>query len=489
MIKEHCSLPSSLFIVTSGDQIMKIVQRISILICLVCLLPAATGAANTFHLFVDPAEPLPTELEMVNPDIVLRQRPVLIDFEMLAPNCSDRLSLNFFEDVQLTVVLDQLEENAPDGNVWMGSVEFDSWGTATFVFTDDRLTGTVRYHSLAYQVRHIAGSLHLVREIRAAQTGLHAMAALSSGPSSQETEVLTLVNQERQINNLHPLQWDNRLHASALGHSQDMAQQNYFSHTSLDGRSAGTRISQAGYSWNTYGENIAAGYTTPEAVVAGWMNSSGHRANILRSSFCDIGVGYAYSASSSYGRYWTQNFGRKQNVSACSTVQLYTISAIADTQGEISPAGTVSVESGESQTFTITADPGYRIADVVVDGQSAGVQQQYTFSNVTANHTIEALFDVIAPQEYIITASAGLNGSISPAGAVSVESGDSQAFTITADPGYQIADVAVDGQFVGVLPQYTFNDVNQDHTIEASFAKSSDGIGYLPWIHILLLKE
>jgi hypothetical protein len=268
-----------------------------------------------------------------------------------------------------------------------------------------------------------------------------------------------------------------------------MAQQNYFSHTSLDGRSAGTRISQAGYSWNTYGENIAAGYTTPEAVVAGWMNSSGHRANILRSSFCDIGVGYAYSASSSYGRYWTQNFGRKQNVSACSTVQLYTISAIADTQGEISPAGTVSVESGESQTFTITADPGYRIADVVVDGQSAGVQQQYTFSNVTANHTIEALFDVIAPQEYIITASAGLNGSISPAGAVSVESGDSQAFTITADPGYQIADVAVDGQFVGVLPQYTFNDVNQDHTIEASFAKSSDGIGYLPWIHILLLKE
>jgi uncharacterized protein YkwD len=366
-------------------------RRLSILIYLVCLFPVATGATRTAPLFISSGEPLPTAWEAVNPDIVLRQRPVFIDFEMLTPDRHGRLQLNFFEDVQLIVVLNQLSQNAPGRNVWTGSVESVSLGTATFVFTDDRLTGTVLFNSLAYQVRHIEGTLHLVREIRSVQTGFKTMAA-SNRPSSQEIEVMTLVNLERQINNLHPLQWDSSLYAAALGHSLEMAQQNYFSHTSADGRSAGTRISQAGYSWKTYGENIAAGYATPEAVVAGWMNSSGHRENILRSSFCDIGVAYAYSASSKFGRYWTQDFGKKQNVSACSSIQEYAISGIARNHGKITPAGTVSVVSGGSRTFTITADPGYRIADVVVDGQSAGALQQYTFTNVGQDHTIEASF-------------------------------------------------------------------------------------------------
>jgi hypothetical protein len=203
--------------------------------------------------------------------------------------------------------------------------------------------------------------------------------------------------------------------------------------------------------------------------MQGWMNSSGHRANILRSSFCDIGVGYAYSASGSFRRYWTQDFGRQQNVSACSSIQEYTISAVAGIHGSISPSGAVAVNSGDSRTFIITADPGYRIADVSVDGQSVGARQQYTFSNVTANHTIEASFDILVAQEYVITASTGLHGSISPGGMVSIESGGSQTFTITADPGYRIADVSVDGQSVGARQQYTFSNVTANHTIETSF--------------------
>jgi hypothetical protein len=96
-----------------------------------------------------------------------------------------------------------------------------------------------------------------------------------------------------------------------------MAQQNYFSHTSLDGRQFNQRIAAAGYSYSTVGENIACGYSTPQAVMNGWMNSSGHRANILSASFCDIGVGYAFGAASSYGHYWTQDFGRRSGVSVC----------------------------------------------------------------------------------------------------------------------------------------------------------------------------
>ena len=89
------------------------------------------------------------------------------------------------------------------------------------------------------------------------------------------------MNLEREIANLHPLAWDNALGAAAWDHSTDMAQQDYFSHTSLDGRQFNQRIAAAGYPYSTGGENIACGYSTPQAVMNGWMNSSGHRANIL----------------------------------------------------------------------------------------------------------------------------------------------------------------------------------------------------------------
>ena len=125
-----------------------------------------------------------------------------------------------------------------------------------------------------------------------------------------ENEVIDLVNAERASQGLHPLSADDNLATAARDHSEDMGLQNYFSHTSLDGRTVPDRISDAGYSYNTYGENIAAGYQTPEAVIDGWMSSSGHRANILNPNFCDIGVGYAYTANSTYGHYWTQVFGR-----------------------------------------------------------------------------------------------------------------------------------------------------------------------------------
>ncbi len=130
--------------------------------------------------------------------------------------------------------------------------------------------------------------------------------------STFEQQVLALVNQERAIRNLHPLVMNAQLVQSARAHSADMAQQNFFSHTGLDGRSPGDRIEAAGYQGNAWGENIAFGQTTPEEVMNSWMNSPGHAANILHQDFCDIGVGYEPN-----GRYWTQNFGRKSGVSQC----------------------------------------------------------------------------------------------------------------------------------------------------------------------------
>jgi uncharacterized protein YkwD len=96
--------------------------------------------------------------------------------------------------------------------------------------------------------------------------------------------------------------------AAAEGHSQDMAANNFFSHTGSDGSSPGDRISRQGYSWTTYAENIGAGYTSPAAVVQGWMNSSGHRDNILNSNVQHVGVGFVYYPSSDWVYYWTAVF-------------------------------------------------------------------------------------------------------------------------------------------------------------------------------------
>ncbi|XVV01217.1 CAP domain-containing protein [Actinosynnema sp. CA-248983] len=121
-----------------------------------------------------------------------------------------------------------------------------------------------------------------------------------------EAKVFNLTNAERAANGCPALGIDERLDKAARGHSEDMAAQNYFSHTSKDGRTFADRIKAAGYP-SPGAENIAAGQRTPEAVVKGWMESPGHRANILNCKLKTLGVGMARGGS--YGVYWTQNFG------------------------------------------------------------------------------------------------------------------------------------------------------------------------------------
>jgi hypothetical protein len=108
-----------------------------------------------------------------------------------------------------------------------------------------------------------------------------------------------------------PLAWNEALAEAALVHSRDMAQQNYFSHADPFGRSAAQRATQAGYRWSHVGENIAAGLGAPEQVVAGWLASPGHCANIMAPEFADMGAAYATNPASSMGVYWTQVFGRR----------------------------------------------------------------------------------------------------------------------------------------------------------------------------------
>jgi uncharacterized repeat protein (TIGR02543 family) len=146
----------------------------------------------------------------------------------------------------------------------------------------------------------------------------------------------------------------------------------------------------------------------------------------------------------------------------------YSIVASAGANGTISPAGNVSVNAGASQAFTITPNSGYVIDAVTVDGVSQGINPSYTFNNLVANHTISVTFKLVTVT-YSIVASAGANGTISPAGNVSVNAGASQAFTIRPSGDYVIDAVIVDGVSQGINPSYTFNNVAANHSISVTF--------------------
>ncbi|MGI9430836.1 MAG: CAP domain-containing protein, partial [Myxococcota bacterium] len=128
-------------------------------------------------------------------------------------------------------------------------------------------------------------------------------------PTAFELDVVLLVNAERANEGLAPLAIDDRLTASAQKHAQDMAQNDFFSHTGSNGSRFNERIADEGYSGGALAENIAAGYSSPAAVVEGWMNSTGHRANILNGGLRHIGVGHVQQSGTQYGQYWSQSFG------------------------------------------------------------------------------------------------------------------------------------------------------------------------------------
>ncbi|MER7537667.1 sigma-70 family RNA polymerase sigma factor [Streptomyces sp. NPDC097704] len=128
-----------------------------------------------------------------------------------------------------------------------------------------------------------------------------------SGSGSTAQQVISLVNSERAKAGCGPLTENSLLTKAAQGHSDDMAARNFFDHTNPDGDGPGERITAAGYAWSSYGENIAKGQTTAAQVMESWMNSPGHRANILNCGFKEIGIGIHTSG----GPYWTQAFGSR----------------------------------------------------------------------------------------------------------------------------------------------------------------------------------
>ncbi|MFC8585152.1 CAP domain-containing protein [Streptomyces sp. NPDC057217] len=122
-------------------------------------------------------------------------------------------------------------------------------------------------------------------------------------------DVVALVNAERAEAGCGRLRSEKRLRAAAQAHADDMAARDYYAHGSPEGRDGGDRMRSAGYAWSTWGENIHRGPKSPALAVADWMESPGHRANILNCAFEDIGVGVSLDAG---GPWWVQNFGARR---------------------------------------------------------------------------------------------------------------------------------------------------------------------------------
>ncbi|MFB4277258.1 CAP domain-containing protein [Nonomuraea sp. MTCD27] len=175
------------------------------------------------------------------------------------------------------------------------------------VIGNGRITANVRCTSTPRRYYVVAlDSQGRVDTSRSVKLSCGRPASAGGFASAPETAVVTLTNQARAKNGCRPLVHDAKLHLAAERHSSDMARNNYFSHDSRDGRTFDQRIKAAGFVFRMAGENIAKGQPSAAAVVKAWLNSPGHRANIMNCSYTHIGVGH-----NAKGPTWTQDFAAR----------------------------------------------------------------------------------------------------------------------------------------------------------------------------------
>ena len=161
--------------------------------------------------------------------------------------------------------------------------------------------------------------------------------------------------------------------------------------------------------------------------------------------------------------YTFTNVTSVHSITATFAIDTWVLSSSAGANGSIS--GSQTVAHGQSATFTISPAANHHVAEILVDGQPVGAVASYTFTNVTAAHSISASFAI---DTFLLTSSAGANGSISPS--LRVDAGGATTFTISPAVNHHIASVLVDGQSVGAVASYTFSNVTAAHTIAATFA-------------------
>ena len=150
-------------------------------------------------------------------------------------------------------------------------------------------------------------------------------------------------------------------------------------------------------------------------------------------------------------------------------ISTYTLTPTAGIHGMINPSTVITVESGQSQRFIFTPDTGYKVDTLLIDGLKVDSSFEYTFINVTKNHTIRVTF---ALAMFTLTPSVGPHGSVTPSNVIGVDYGGTQRFIFTPDANYKVDTVYVDGARVDSITSYTFINVTSNHTIQGVFKYS-----------------
>jgi hypothetical protein len=216
-----------------------------------------------------------------------------------------------------------------------------------------------------------------------------------------------------------------------------------------------------GYDWEIVdGDIVVLGMRTGDPIAFYVLG--------VRAQVCDLATGTCDLATGTWLDTYPKQWGGYTNLNLKVAIS-YTITASAGANGSITPSGAVKVDYGFDQAFTITAATDYLIKELLVDGVAVPAAADktsypYTFTNVTANHTIQASF---VKAWYTITPSATVGCTIAPSTPVIVPYKGSQSFTIGTLAGYDLVDVKVDNVSQGAIKNYTFSNVQADHTIAA----------------------
>ena len=164
--------------------------------------------------------------------------------------------------------------------------------------------------------------------------------------------------------------------------------------------------------------------------------------------------------------YTFTNINDDHSIEVSFKIKTYEIATAVSGNGSIKPNGTLILNHGAGQIFSIEPDENHKISDVLINGESIGIVSEYEFVNVTSNQSIEAVFE---PIKHSLTATAGENGNIDPEGTIIINQGTDQIFNISPYEGYEIEEVIVDGISVGSPESYIFSNIDTTHSIEAYF--------------------
>lgn len=149
-----------------------------------------------------------------------------------------------------------------------------------------------------------------------------AAAPAAPAPVTEAAQMYALLNQTRCQNGLRPLAASPQLEAAAAAHTQDMVTHNFFSHSGSNGSSVLDRVQAQGYALTFVGENLAAGNSTPDATFQQWLNSPGHRDNMLNASFTEVGLAHIAQGGTTYGHYWSLVLGNRTGANPPTCAQL-----------------------------------------------------------------------------------------------------------------------------------------------------------------------